>query len=75
MAAQVLEQSSRIPEYRPIEQLFKDFYLFIHERHTERERERQRHRQREKQALHEPDVGLHPRTPGHTLSQRQALKY
>ena len=29
------------------------------------EEESQRHRQREKQALsREPDVGLHPRTPG-----------
>ena len=29
------------------------------------ERKRQRYRQREKQALHrEPDVGLHPGTPG-----------
>ena len=38
-------------------------YLFIHERH--RERERQRHRQREKQApCREPDVRLHPGTPG-----------
>ena len=49
--------------------IFKDFILFIHERHThrerERERERQRHRQREKQApCKEPDVGLDPRTPG-----------
>lgn len=42
---------------------FLRFYLFIHERH--RERERQRHRQREKQApCREPDVGLHPVTPG-----------
>ena len=39
------------------------FYLFIHERHTQRER--QRHRQREKQAPHrEPDAGLDPRTSG-----------
>ena len=40
----------------------KDFiYLFM--RGTERER--QRHKQREKQALcREPDVGLHPGTPG-----------
>ena len=42
---------------------FKDFYLFIHERHTQRER--QRHRQRKKQApCREPDVGLDPGTPG-----------
>ena len=40
---------------------FKDFYLFIHERH----RERQRHRQREKQApCRDLDVGLDPRAPG-----------
>ena len=32
---------------------------------SNRERERQRHRQREKQApCREPDVGLHPGTPG-----------
>ena len=46
---------------------FKDFILFIHERHTqrERERERQRHRQRKKQApCREPNVGLDSRTPG-----------
>ena len=37
--------------------------LFIHERHTDRER--QGHRQREKQApRREPDIGLHPGTPG-----------
>ena len=42
---------------------FKRFYLFIHERHTERER--QRHRQREKQGpCREPTVGLDPGTPG-----------
>ena len=49
--------------------IFKDFYLFIHERHRERDRERQRevqrHRQREKQApCREPNVGLDLRTPG-----------
>ena len=39
--------------------------LFIHERHTHTERERQRQRKREKQApWREPNVGLHPRTPG-----------
>ena len=38
------------------------------ERETERERETQRHRQREKQApCREPDVGLHPVTPGSHL--------
>ena len=37
--------------------------LFFHERH--RKRERQRHRQRERQTpCKEPDVGLHPGTPG-----------
>ena len=41
---------------------FLRFYLFIHERHTERDR---RHRQREKQApCREHDVGLDSRTPG-----------
>ena len=40
---------------------FKDFYLYIHERH----RDRQRHRQRGKQApCREPDAGFNPRTPG-----------
>ena len=40
---------------------FKIFYLFIHERLTERER----HRQRDKQdPCREPDVGLDPRAPG-----------
>ena len=40
---------------------FLRFYLFIHERHTER----QKHRQREKQApCRKPDVGLDPGTPG-----------
>ena len=34
-------------------------------RDTQRERERERERQREKQApCREPDVGLHPGTPG-----------
>ena len=43
--------------------IFKNIYLFIHDR--ERERERQRDRQRENQApCREPDVGLDPRTPG-----------
>ena len=40
---------------------FLRFYLFIHERHTER----QRFKQRKKQApCREPDAGLYPRTPG-----------
>ena len=39
----------------------KRFYLFIHERHTER----QRHRQREKQSsCRETDAGLDPWSPG-----------
>ena len=43
--------------------LFKNLYLLIHERHTERGREG--HRQREKQDPRgEPDEGLDPRTPG-----------
>ena len=42
---------------------FFKIYLLIHE--TQRERERQRQRQREKQApRREPNVGLHPGTPG-----------
>ena len=50
---------------------FKIFYLFIE---TERERERQKHRQREKQApCREPDVGLHPRSPGPRLRLQVAL--
>ena len=41
--------------------VFLRFYLFIHERHTERPR----HRQREKRApCGKPDVGLDPRTLG-----------
>ena len=37
----------------------------MRDRERERERERQRHRQREKQApCREPDVGLHPGSPG-----------
>ena len=45
----------------PCREIFKRFYLFIHERH----RERGRHRQREKQGPYrEAHVGLHPRTPG-----------
>ena len=42
---------------------FKRFYIFIHDRASERER--QRHRQREKQApRREPNVGLDPGSPG-----------
>lgn len=52
--------------------VFLRFYLFLHERHTERER--QRHRQREKQApRREPDVGLDPGTPESCLGQRHTL--
>ena len=43
--------------------VFKDFYLFIHER--QREREEQRHRQREKQGpRRETDVGVVPGSLG-----------
>ena len=54
---------------------FKDFvYLFI--RQTERERERKRDRQREKQApCREPDVGLHPGTPGSRPGLKVALNH
>ena len=42
----------------------KDF-IYLLMRDTHRERERQRHRQREKQVpCREPDVGLHPGSPG-----------
>ena len=45
-------------------------------RDREKERERQRPRQREKQAsCGEPDVRLNPRTPDHSLNQRQMLKH
>ena len=44
-------------------EIFKRFYLFIHETHTYTQG--QRHRQREKQApCREPDTGLDPRTLG-----------
>ena len=40
-----------------------------------RDRERQRHRQREKQApCREPDMGLHPRSPGSHPGPKVALK-
>ena len=49
---------------------FLRFYLFIHDRHTQRER--QRHRQREKLALcREPDLGLDP--PGSRPGLKAAL--
>ena len=39
-------------------------------------RERQRHRQREKQApCREPDVGLHPRSPGSGPGLKVALNH
>ena len=42
---------------------FLRFYLFTHERYTQRER--QRHRQKEKQApCREPNSGLNPMSPG-----------
>ena len=40
----------------------KRFYLFIHERHTEREAETQA--EGEAGSLREPDVGLDPGSPG-----------
>ena len=44
---------------------FLRFYLFIHGRHRKREREAETQAEREKQApCREPDVGLHPETPG-----------
>ena len=55
---------------------FLRFYLFIHERHTQREGERQRHRQREKQApCREPDVGLDPGSPGSHPGLQAALNH
>ena len=54
----LMEMRYRIYDYHF---LFLRFYLFIHERHTER----QRHRKREKQPpCREPDVGLDPGSPG-----------
>ena len=48
----------------------KRFYLFIHDRETER----QRHKQREKQApCREFNARLDPGTPGSALGGRQAL--
>ena len=55
---------------------FKRFYLFIHERHTQkaRKRERQRHRQGEKQSpCREPDMGLDPRSLGSGPGLKVAL--
>ena len=55
------------------------FYLFIHERHTERDRGRgrdtgRRQRHRKKQApCREPDVGLDPRSPGSHPGLKAAL--
>ena len=51
---------------------FLRFYLFIHERHTDRER--QRPRQREKPApCREPDSGLNPGSPGSCPGLKAAL--
>ena len=48
---------------------FLRFYLFIHER------ESQRHRQREKQApCREPDMGLDPGSPGSHLGPKAGVK-
>ena len=50
----------------------KRFYLFIHERHTQRERHR--YRQREEQApCWEPDMGLDPGSPGSYPGLKEAL--
>ena len=53
---------------------FKDFiYLFIHERHTQREAETQAE---EWQApCREPDVRLHPGTPGSHPRLKAALSH
>ena len=65
-----LDYLSLVYKYR----FFKRFYLFIHERH--REKERQRHRQREKQApSREPDVGLHPGSPGSCPGLKVAINH
>ena len=51
---------------------FLRFYLFIHERHTQRER--QNHRQRQKQApCRESNMGLNPRFPGSCPGLKAAL--
>ena len=55
---------------------FHSFFIIIYKTHTEneKERERQRHRQREKQApCREPDVGLHPWSPGSRPGPKTAL--
>ena len=53
--------------------IFLRFYLFIHERHTEREaeteeeektKERNRKREEKQAPCREPNAGLHPGTPG-----------
>ena len=49
---------------------FFRFYLFIHERHTERETERQRHKQAPGR---EPDVRLDPVSPGSGSGLKAAL--
>ena len=46
------------------------------ERERKRERESQRHRQREKQApCREPDMGLHPGSPGSGTGLKAALNH
>ena len=52
--------------------IFKRFYLFIHERHTERGRDIGRQRRRLPGEL---GVVLDPRTPDHDLSQGQMLNH
>ena len=56
---------------------FKDFiYLFMRDTERERERERQKHRQREKQApCREPDMRLHPGSPGSRPGLKAALNH
>ena len=43
---------------------FLRFYLFIHERHTQREIEVETQAEKKQAPCREPDVGLHPGTPG-----------
>ena len=50
------------------------FYLFTHERHTERQRHRQRERDKQ-DPLREPDVGLDPSTPGSRPEPKAELNH
>ena len=60
-----------LSSYWAIEKKFLRFYLFIHERHTER----QKHREREKQApCREPHEGLDLGTPGLRLGPKAGAK-